>query len=343
MAKRKRLGAPDMARIASAETPAMALTDAPLGQVPPQALQRRAPIADVAGQAALTDALERVSGELLAAKSEGRMIIKLPLEEIDEAHILRDRAHVDPAEMEVLKASLAARGQQTPIEVVQLRPDRYGLISGWRRLTALRALAQEGGESHILALLRAPESASEAYTAMVEENEIRVGLSYFERARIVDNVVKAGVFEDAQAALNALFASASRAKRSKIKSFLPLVEPLGVYAKFPSAISERLGLALSARIGSDPAFLTRLKDRLRKAEPADAAAEMALLEKALAAKDAPADTSAKPAEAPKAPAAQPAEAPLAVRFAKGRITVEGAGVSEALAAEIERVVRSWRG
>jgi hypothetical protein len=35
----------------------------------------------------------------------------------------------------------------------------------------------------------------EAYLAMVEENEIRVGLSFYERARIVARAAEAGVFE----------------------------------------------------------------------------------------------------------------------------------------------------
>ncbi|MEM6408817.1 MAG: ParB N-terminal domain-containing protein [Pseudomonadota bacterium] len=343
MAKRKRLSAPDVDRVVSPEVKSVPISDAPVGQVPAGALRRRAPIADVAGQAALADALERVSGELMTAKTEGRMVVKVPLAEIDEAHIIRDRTNVDPGEMEVLKASLAARGQQTPIEVVQLRAGRYGLISGWRRLTALRALVKEGqGPDYALALLRSPETASEAYTAMVEENEIRVGLSYYERASIVERAVGAGIFATPADALAALFASASRAKRSKIKSFLPLVEPASRHLKFPAALSERLGLALAARMADDATFFARLRDRLRKADRPDAATEMALIEKALAADSKPVQKVAgKGSSATPAPKNQEGFQ-VALRRANGKLTLSGPGLSDALVAEIEALVRNWQ-
>ena len=99
--------------------------------------------------------------------------------------VLRAAGRVWPA---ALMASLESRGQQTPIEVVELADGRFGLISGWRRLTALRQLqADEGrgqGLDTVLALLRRPDTASDAYVSMVEENEIRTDLSHFERGRI---------------------------------------------------------------------------------------------------------------------------------------------------------------
>lgn len=344
MAKRKRLSAPDTTLPASPEVKSMGITDAAIGKVPAEVLRRRAPIADVAGQAALNDALERVSGEFMAAKTEGRMVVKIPLEDVDGNYILRDRSHVDESDMEALKASLIARGQQTPIEVVEGQSGRYGLISGWRRLTALKALAEAGeGPGYVLALLRSPDTASDAYTAMVEENEIRVGLSYYERASIVQRSVEAGVFPDVSRALLTLFASASRAKRSKIKSFLPLVGPAGRYLKFPAALSERLGLALVARMGEDDGFLTRLQDRLRKADPADAAAEIALIEKALtsAGKGAAKAQGKAAVVAPVRSADLPGQGVTLSRV-KDKLTLAGPGLSDALVAEVERVVRNWQ-
>jgi ParB family chromosome partitioning protein len=85
---------------------------------------------------------------------------------------------ISAVKMDALKASLAARGQQTPIEVVELVEGRYGLISGWRRLHALRA----NGAKTVKAIITAPREVSDAYVAMIEKNEIRVDLSYFERA-----------------------------------------------------------------------------------------------------------------------------------------------------------------
>jgi hypothetical protein len=109
------------------------------------------------------------------------------------------------------------------------------------------------------------------------------------------------VFPDEQAALRRLFASASRARRSKIGSFLPLYHALDARLRFPAAIPERLGLKLSKALTGTPELGPRLAERLRKAAAAetyDAGAELAVLTRALAADPAP-----EPAAAPPAPPA----------------------------------------
>ena len=232
-----------------------------------------APIAQVGSDAATQAALEEVSQELQSARTEGRLIQSLNLASIDKTHLVRDRVLVDDAEMAALKASLEARGQQTPIEVVETAPGRYGLISGWRRVTALEAI----GATEVLALVRAPQAASDAYIAMVEENEIRVGLSYYERARIVLKALEQGIFADKSAALHALFASASKAKRSKIGGFMALVAALDGHLGFPAAIPERLGLPLARDLEADPGLGARLRAALSQAQPETAEAEADLL------------------------------------------------------------------
>ena len=126
----------------------------------------------------------------------------------------------DADEMRSLMKSIFDHGQRTPIEVTRIDGDHaYGLISGWRRLSALEQLKAQTGDAKfdtVLALLRQPKDAADAYVSMVEENEIRVGLSYYERARVAAEATKRGVFETEKAALLSLFASASRAKRSRI-------------------------------------------------------------------------------------------------------------------------------
>src|SRR5919106_7042327 len=68
----------------------------------------------------------------------------IPLDAIDEAALTRDRAALDPVAQSELSASIAVSGLRIPIEVFELaEPDgdrRYGLISGFRRLAALREL-----------------------------------------------------------------------------------------------------------------------------------------------------------------------------------------------------------
>jgi ParB family chromosome partitioning protein len=334
MAKRKRLTAPAPGSVSPAGTvPAMHPDNIPVGIMPTPG--RRAPIADVAGQASAVAALEKVAAELTSARAEGRMIQKLPLDAVACDYLSRDRVALDAGEMDTLKASLRARGQQTPIEVVETAPGRYGLISGFRRVQALRDLARtEDGLPEVLALVRQPSDAAQAYTSMVEENEIRVGLSYFERAHIVRSAVTAGVFPTEADALKVLFASASRAKRSKIKSFLPVIEHLGAALNHPNALTERAGLALAARIAADPQFAPRLRDRLRKAQPDLAEDETQLLLKAMSDKASGAEARQK-VKAPPAPAE---ETPIDVSFTPGELRLTGAGVTQALADKIYRLL-----
>ena len=268
MAKRKRLD----------PTP---LPGAPEIKSPPVS---RAPIAQVSGDSSAAAALSEMTEAFTRARAEGRLVQALPLDAVRADHLVRDRLAVDEDALADLIASIRARGQQTPIEVVELG-DGYGLISGWRRLEALRRLHAEAGAAAfatVQALLRRPAEASEAYQAMVEENEIRVGLSYYERARIAVRAAEAGVYADRQAALRALFATASRPRRSKIASFIAVHDALDGVLRFPAAIPERLGLRLAKALAADPALGPALRDRLREAAPSDAAAEAALLTRALA-------------------------------------------------------------
>jgi ParB family chromosome partitioning protein len=85
------------------------------------------------------------------------------------------------------------------------------------------------------------------------------------------------VFPDQSAALRQLFATASRAKRSKIASFIDIHEGLGDLLHFPAEIPERLGLALVSRLRLGDR--SRIRAALLEARPATAAAELALLER----------------------------------------------------------------
>ncbi|TVR43287.1 MAG: nuclease [Rhodobacteraceae bacterium] len=274
------------------------------------------PIAQVAGEASAVHALEELSQEWRRAREEGRLVQSLPLDAIEEGHLLRDRLAADPADMADLIASIRARGQQAPIEVVALEDGRFGLIAGWRRLRALRTLLAETGDPRfgsVLALLRRPASAADAYRAMVEENEIRAGISYYERARIAARAAQAGVYPDPRAAIAALFAAAPRARRSKIARFLVLHEALDDRLRFASAIPERLGLALARALERDPDLRSRLRERLRKSAPETAAVELALLERALGHIDSTAaETGPASAPKPRLPArADPSDTPPA--------------------------------
>lgn len=239
-----------------------------------------APIARVAAEASAQAALTEMSDAMARARSEGRLVLRLPLGQIDVDHLVRDRLGADEEEMGHLTASIREHGQRTPVEVTELGPGRYGLISGWRRIQALTRLFSETGAAEfaeVHALLRRPDTAQSAYIAMVEENEIRLGLSYYERARIAARAVDLGVFETEKQALQRLFSSASRARRSKIGSFLSIYRLLDEVLRFPAAIPERLGLALAKALDDRPAEAAALAADLAAAPATDAGDEQARL------------------------------------------------------------------
>jgi ParB family chromosome partitioning protein len=314
MAKRKRL------------TPAIfgANDEALSGLIEPH--RDRPPIARVAAETATEAAFAEVAGALAAAREEGRLITKLPLDAIETAHLVRDRIAFDTDEMAALKASLKARGQQVPVEVVSLGSEgegRFGLISGLRRVMALREI----GAGEVLALIRRPETSVEAYLAMVEENEIRAGVSFYERARVASESARLGLFETTQAAIAHLFAQASPAKRSKIGSFVSVHEALGADLRFPAAIPERLGLEMAKALTDDRGFAGRLSDRLARTPPQTAAEERGVIEAVLPGRG---KTAPKPSPRQIAPG-------IFAERGMGRLVLSGPAVTD----ELEQALAGW--
>lgn len=234
------------------------------------------PIAQVAAEAAAASdplpaetrveaARDRSDAEALrAAQSSGRLIAEIPVSEIFLEELTRDRMTLDREEMDELKISIRANGLRLPVEVFPL-PEardgaRYGLISGLRRVTAVRELYGPG--AMIAALVREPRDAGDAIAAMVEENEVRANLSHYERGRIAALAVGQGRFTDIEESVARLFASASKAKRSKIRSFALVHEELGDMLSFPQALTEKGGLRLATtlRMGYEAALRAALAE-----------------------------------------------------------------------------------
>lgn len=280
MAKR-RLEAPDIAFLADMEAGFAA-------KPAPDLLGLSAPITQVAGDAARAAepfdtetriAMAHDARDALAwreAESRGAILLDVPLDEIVMEHLVRDRMVVSAEAMDELKVSIRANGLRAPIEVMVLANGKYGLISGWRRVTALRDLVEEGGPATARAILRSGAELGATYTAMVEENELRAQLSPYERGRICVVAADRGAFSSPDAAVEAIFAAASKAKRSKIRSFALIHEELGDMLTWPTDLSERNGLRLAHALRHGAASSIRF-DLVRRGREG-AASEWAVME-----------------------------------------------------------------
>ncbi|TRD15667.1 ParB/RepB/Spo0J family partition protein [Palleronia caenipelagi] len=283
MAKRRKITAPSAEDLSRIEEEFR-------GETSNRAAGAMAPIAQVAREAA--DAAEPLPAGLRAeqardkadatrlreAEAGGLLLLDLPTDAVDADVMVRDRTMLDHEELEELKRSILVHGMRLPIEVFDKgetagQGGRFGLISGYRRLRAVRELHSQYSTPEtatIRAILRDPEQLGGAMVAMVEENEIRSQLSHFERGRIAVVAAERGVYATVEEAVNNLFTTASKAKRSKIRSFALICEDLGDLLSYAEALKERDGLRLAAalRNGADRA----LRDAL-EAQPVHSAAE----------------------------------------------------------------------
>ena len=316
MAKRRKLEAPSAEDLDRIEEEFRSETSrrspmAPIAQVAAEAAQQ-SQVLD-AETRSLT-ARDKADAEAhRAAQDKGLVMVEVPLNQIDSTDMVRDRITVDEAEMDELRASIRQNGLRLPVELYQLiEPNgdqKYGIISGYRRVLAMRSLLSATGEPRfetIKALIKLPETLPAAFVAMVEENEVRADLSHFERGRIAAISAQSGVFDSVEDAVDKLFASASKAKRSKVRSFAMVFEALGDMLAFPEALTERQGLRLAGalRAGAE----TEIRNLLAEGQGLDADAEWALLESVIE------QYEGKPRDAsrggrPKAPPARPASGP----------------------------------
>lgn len=292
MAKRRKLEAPSADELGRIEAEFRRETGAGLPRT-------GAPIAQVAADAAaaldLGDSDARVAQakdaadaeRLRKAEADGLVMLDIPLDDIEADSMVRDRSVLDKEALDELRQSISRSGQRLPIEVYALvdpeagKP-RFGLLSGYRRLKVMRDLHENSGwefYSTIRAILRKPRAAQDRFAAMVEENEVRQSLSQYERGRIAVIAAQQGAFENTESAVSAMFPVASKAKRSKIRSFAMIFEELGDLMTFPENLKEKEGLriAMALRDGAE----SRLREALATNQGVDPASEWALIEAVL--------------------------------------------------------------
>lgn len=286
MAKRRKLEAPSADDLSALEAEFRRET-APKGPLSAPIAQVAADTAQAADHRSAEEKAEvarnRTDAERLReAEDAGRLIMEIPLSDIEEGALIRDRMWMDGEELEELKRSIAAHGLRLPIEVFERQEPgdgkRYGLLSGYRRFVAVQGLRELwDGERYdtIRAVVREPSAMGGTFVAMVEENEVRADLSHFERGRIAVLAAQEGAFLNTEAAVDALFATGSKAKRSKIRSFALIFEELGDMLVFPESLREKDGLKLATalRAGGEAA----IRDALAEATPETPDEELAVV------------------------------------------------------------------
>lgn len=263
MVKRRRLETPSTAdldrieeqfRSETSDRPTPARGLAPIAQVAADSASQAQPEGTEAR--AERARIEADAARLKSAQEQGLLIVEIPLDDIDESAMIRDRMTMSEEAITELRMSIAAHGLRLPIEVYELEQPgragrRYGLLSGYRRLLATRGLlelTEAAKYQKIRALIRPREDTGHAFISMIEENEIREELSHFERGRIAVIAAKQGAFTNTEDAVDKLYATGSKAKRSKIRSFALIFEELGDMLQFPEHLTERRGLRLAAAL-----------------------------------------------------------------------------------------------
>jgi ParB family chromosome partitioning protein len=112
---------------------------------------------------------------------------------------------------------------------------------------------------------------------MVEENEIRADLTHYERGRIAVIAAGQGAYKDVEDAVNHLFQAASKAKRSKVRSFALIHEALGDLLHFPEQLTEKAGLRLASALRNGE--IRQFRAALADLTPRTLAEELAVLER----------------------------------------------------------------
>ncbi len=193
----------------------------------------------------------------------GMEVRMLPAASID-SRLSRDRSGLDAPELEELRRSIGRSGVRLPIEVYALEVREgevaWGLISGYRRLTAVRALHELTGSARwteIPAFVRPRVGEAEAMAAMVAENALRAPLSAWARGRVVVAARDAGAFRSVEAAVEGLHASAGYAKQARLRSLARLAEALEGALPDPEGLSERQALLLAQAVEGGHAGVLR--------------------------------------------------------------------------------------
>lgn len=233
---------------------------------------------------------DALAAEFVRLKKAGLITDRIPLDAVDATKLVRDRAPEREEDLAELVASIRDVGLSNPIRVEQAGQGRYELIQGFRRLAAYRRLLDETGDTAAwgtipAGIVAAGETLEGLYRRMVDENLVRKDISFAEMARLALDYARDPntLQDDPDKAVAELFQSAGYQKRSYVRTFIKLVDAFDGVLAHPQAISRSLGLDLAARLEADPDLPQRVAADLPRGEDRDAAAELAVLRRHLAA------------------------------------------------------------
>ncbi len=170
----------------------------------------------------------------------------VPLGTIDPGALSRDRTGLDPEPMTELENSISATGLRQPIEIFPLATPyetyTHGLLSGYRRLFAFRQLHERTAQDRFAAIpafIRPRADLGPAMAAMVEENEIRAGISPYERGLVCVKARDMGAFGSIEEAVEGLYPSVSRHKRRRLRAIAAFAEEIGGFFSAPEKLTQQ--------------------------------------------------------------------------------------------------------
>ncbi|MCA1287135.1 ParB/RepB/Spo0J family partition protein [Salipiger bermudensis] len=216
---------------------------------------------------AIREENDRLAHEHVRLKRAGLITDLIPLDAIRIEKLTRDRGPGPDPDIGELKDSIRAIGLSNPIQV-EPSGDGYELVQGFRRLRAYRELYAETGDEAFAkipaGLIATGAELEQLYRRMVDENLVRRDISFAEMAVLALRYAEdpGTSAEDLGSAIDVLFASAGRQKRSYIRHFGSLIEQVGDALQHPQAISRNLGLDLNKRLASEDGFEVRLREAM---------------------------------------------------------------------------------
>ena len=234
---------------------------------------------------AIREENDALAHEFVALRKAGHVIQSLPLDDVHATLLSRERMSARDDELDELVTSIRDVGLSNPIRVL-VRPDGKGfeLVQGRRRLTAYRRLFEETGDDVWASVPAAvmpdgPKDVAGLYRRMVDENVVRKDISFAEMAHAAKNFAAdpATGTSDVDKAVAELFKSASYSKRSRIRTFVSLLDSIGDVLQHSTEIPRNLGVALDAAIKKRPALVAEIKAALNDGGNRDAGAELDVL------------------------------------------------------------------